>query len=317
MTSASTTRLGTPRLEGLIAATHTPMDAQGDLELDGVPRQLEHLLGMPITAAFISGSTGEGQSLTVEERHRLTARWCQAAKGTPMRVVAHVGTNSINEAASLASEAQKQGVSAIAALSPSYFRPRSVEDLVDAMAMVAAAAPATAFYFYDIPSMTGVQLSMPAFLEQASRKIPNLVGMKFTNMDLASYTQCLQLDDGLWDLPFGCDEALLPALALGARGAVGSGYNFVGEHYSRLIDAWREGDLTLARRLQCQGIQLVQRLAPFGYLPAAKVVMEWLGVPVGPTRLPLRSLTEPQRRQLREGLESDGWRFGHSLVRDE
>jgi dihydrodipicolinate synthase/N-acetylneuraminate lyase len=44
--------------------------------------------------------------------------------------------------------------------------------------------------------------------------------------------------------------------------------------------------------------------------------MEWLGVPVGPTRLPLRPLNEPQRHQLREGLESDGWRFGHSLVRD-
>jgi N-acetylneuraminate lyase len=247
----------------------------------------------------------------------LTARWCQAAKGTPLRVVAHVGTNSITEAVSLAAEAEKQGVSAIAALSPSYFRPRSVEDLVDTMAMVAAAAPATPFYFYDIPSMTGVQLSMPTFLDQASRKIPNLVGMKFTNMDLASYTQCLQQDDGLWDIPFGCDEALLPALALGARGAVGSGYNFVGEHYSRLIEAWKKGDLTRARRLQCQGIQLVQRLVPFGYLPAAKTVMEWLGVPVGPTRLPLRSLNEPQRRQLREGLESDGWRFGHSLVRDE
>src|SRR5205814_350870 len=150
----------------------------------------------------------------------LAQRWSDVARGTGLRVVVHVGSNCLADARVLAAQAQQLGAAAISALAPSYFKPRSLEDLIACCADIAAAAPGTPFYFYDIPVLTGVSLSMPAFLAQAPARIPTFAGLKFTNSDLMAYNECLHAGDGRWDIPFGFDEILLCALSLGARGAV-------------------------------------------------------------------------------------------------
>ena len=103
------------------------------------------------------------------------------------------------------------------------------------------------------------------------------------------------------------DECLLPALALGGRGAVGSSYNFAAPIYHRLWRAFERGDWELAREEQWKSVRLIQLLASFGYVAAAKGVMTHLGVPVGQPRLPNGSLTDDQRRQLLVQLEALGF----------
>ena len=178
------------RLRGLVAATHTPFHADGSLHLAVVEKQAAHLLANGVSQVFVGGTTGESSSLTVEERLALAQRWIEVARGTAMRGVVHVGSNCIEDARALAAHAETLGASAIAALAPSYFKPRSVEVLVECAARIASAAPGTPFYVYDIPSMTGVNFPMRDFLSQARDRIPNLAGLKFTNPDLMSLQQC-------------------------------------------------------------------------------------------------------------------------------
>lgn len=291
------------RLHGLVAAVHTPMSAEGALRLEIVEKQAEHMVRNGIEAVFVGGSTGESHSLTVEERLLLAERWGNVLRGSPLRMVVHVGTNCLNDARRMAQQAVKVGAEAISALAPSYFKPKSIEVLIDCCAEIASAAPELPFYFYDIPVLTGVQFSMPAFLEQASKRIPNLVGLKFTNSDLAAYLRVLQMDDGRFDVPWGIDEHLLGALATGAQGAVGSSYNFAAPIYLRLIEAFRAGDMTRAREEQMRSVQWIETLAGFGYMAAAKATMGYLGVEVGPPRLPNSKLTTQQHRELIEAIE--------------
>jgi N-acetylneuraminate lyase len=145
---------------------------------------------------------------------------------------------------------------------------------------------------------------MPKFLSLASKTIPNLVGLKFTNSDLAAYLQCLQLDNQKWDLPWGIDEHLLGALATGAQGAVGSTYNFAAPIYHRIIEAFQQGDFQRALQEQLKSIQLIECLASYGYMAAAKATMEYRGIPVGPPRLPNSPLTPEQQRELYSRLDS-------------
>jgi N-acetylneuraminate lyase len=163
------------------------------------------------------------------------------------------------------------------------------------------------FYFYDIPGFTGVQFSMPEFLGVAAERIPTLAGIKFTNPDLMAYQQCLRAGTGEFDIPWGVDESLLAALALGAVGAVGSSYNFAAPIYRRLIAAYLRGDWATALDEQYRSVQLIALLADFGYLGAAKAVMGLLGVDVGPARLPNTNLAPDQHSRLREGLEGLGF----------
>lgn len=294
-------------LRGLIAATHTPFHADGSLNLSAVELQARHLIRHHLATAFIGGSTGESHSLTLEERRHLTRRWLEVTRGTPLRVIVHVGSNCLDDAAALARQAQELGALAIAALAPSYFKPATVEALAAGCAHIAAAAPDTPFYFYDIPALTGVSLSMPRFLELAGERIPSLAGLKYTNPDLIMLQECLRLaGDGL-DIFWGNDECLLAALTLGIRAAVGSTYNFAAPVARQVLQAFGGGDLPAARAAQYQIVQLVRTLAGFGYMGAAKAVMTLLGVDVGPPRLPLQRLTSEQAAILRRQLEELGF----------
>ena len=295
------------RLHGLVAATHTPFHADGSLNIAVVETQLAHFLKWNVTAVFIGGTTGESQSLNVDERRVLTERWCEAARGTAMRVIVHVGSNCLVDSAALARHAQQHGAAAVSAIAPSYFKPRSIDALIACSAEIAAAAPEIPFYYYDIPPLTGLAFSMPEFLEKAQVRIPNLAGIKFSNTDLAAYLQCLRAAGGRWDMPWGVDEAMLGALATGARGFVGSSYNFAAPIYHRLIAAFERGDLAAARDEQFRSARLLALLARHGYIGAAKATMEMLGVPVGPARLPIDSLSPAQARELRAELEALGF----------
>jgi N-acetylneuraminate lyase len=294
-------------LHGLVAATHTPFTPDGSLNLAIVEKQAAHLLKNGVTTAFIGGSTGESHSLSLDERRALAQRWSEVARGTALKVVVHVGSNCLADARALAAQAQGIGAVAISALAPSYFKPRSLDALIACCADIAAAAPETPFYFYDIPVLTGVSFSMPGFLEKAPARIPTLAGLKFTNPDLMAYLRCLQADGGRWDVPWGIDEWLLGALATGARGGVGSSYNFAAPIYHGLIAAFELGDLAAARAAQLRSTQLIALLARHGYMGTAKATMAMLGVDVGPARLPNASLNAEQARTLRSELEALGF----------
>lgn len=300
-------------LHGLVAATHTAFHQDGSLDLGAIEKQAAHMLANRISAVFIGGTTGESSSLTTEERLALARRWLEVTRGTALPVVVHVGANCLADARVLAAQAEKLGAAAISALAPSYFKPRDVEMLIACCAEIASAAPATPFYYYDIPSMTGVTLSPVSFLEQAPTRIPTLAGLKFTNPNLMAYLQCLQCGD--WDIPWGVDEWLLGATATGASGAVGSTYNFAAPIYHTLLEAFQRGDLATARQAQLRSAQVITVLGSYGYMGAAKATMGMLGVPVGPARLPNASLTPEQVTKLRGELDKLGffeW-VGHRL----
>ena len=294
-------------LHTLVPATHTPFHADGSLNLSVVEKQAAHLLNNNITTVFIGGSTGESSSLTLEERLRLATRWFEVTKGSSLKVVVHVGSNCLSDSRTLAAQAQQLGAVAISALAPSYFKPKDVSTLIACAADIASAAPETPFYFYDIPVLTNVSLSMTEFLKQAPEKIPTLTGLKFTNPDLMAYQLCLHADGGAWDIPWGLDEIMLGALAMGAKGAVGSSFNFAAPVYQRLIKAFHAGDIKTAREEQFRSVRLIQLLASYGYMGAAKATMKMLGVEVGPARLPNGSLSSDQATKLQAELDALGF----------
>lgn len=294
-------------IHGLVAATHTPFHADGSLNLDVVEQQAAHLQRTGITAAFIGGTTGESHSLSLAERMALTQRWMEVTKGSPLKVIVHVGANCLGDVADLAAQAQTLGADAISALAPSYFKPRSVPALVDCCAQITAAAPELPFFLYDIPSFTGISLSMPEFLTLAQDKLPTLAGIKFTNPDGMMFQQCLHHSQGAFSILWGTDECLLAGLALGATGAVGSTYNFAAPIYQRLIQDFEKCDFSAARAEQKRSVELVARLASIGYMSAAKAVMKMLGVPVGPARLPHGQLDAAQEKALQSDLEAMGF----------
>jgi N-acetylneuraminate lyase len=293
-------------LTGLVAATHTPMHEAGSLNLAVIDQQAAHLAANPVTGAFICGSTGESHSLTVPERISVAQRWSDVIDRNKLKLVVHVGHNCQEDARTLAAHAQKIGAAATSAMSPCYFKPVTVDDLLDFCAPIAAAAPALPFYFYDIPALTGVNLSMIEFLRKGKSRIPNLAGIKFTSTNLMSLQECLEANDGSFNILFGTDEMLLAALVLGVPGGVGSTYNYAAPLYAKIMTAHQSGDTVTAQALQMKSVKLVQILIQYGVLPAGKALMSLVGADCGPVRPPVRRLTEDQKSRLFRQVEALG-----------
>jgi N-acetylneuraminate lyase len=293
-------------LTGLIAAPFTALHADGSLNLPMIKRQANALVESGVVGAFVCGTTGEGMSLTTNERLQVAQAWLAAAPSS-LKVIVHVGHSSLDETKVLAEHAQKIGAAAFACIGPTFFRAGSVEQLVEYNVLVAAAAPDLPFYYYHFPALAGADLPMADFLKLADQRIPNLAGIKFTHENLMDYSRCVNLNRGKYNILFGRDEILLAALALGATGAVGSTYNFIAGFYNRVIEAFKAGDLETARRFQAQAVEVIAVMSRRGGLPAAKAIMKLIGLDCGPVRPPLQTLSPSAFESLKQELHAIGF----------
>ncbi len=291
------------KLTGLIAAPYTPMLPDGSVNPGIIPDMADHLQKEGVVGVFICGTTGEGASLTVNERMLLAEQWVAHA-GDRLAVIVHVGHHSVYEARRLAEHAQSVQADGIAALAPSFFKPASIDSLVSYCAAVAEAAPALPFFYYHIPSMTGITLSMPEFLRAGSKHIPTLSGIKFSASDLMQFHRCATMECGRYTMFFGSDEMLLGALAMGAEGAVGSTYNYAATNYLRMVEAFKQGNMETARRLSGHAVALVEVLLKYGVIRAGKTIMAMRGIDCGEARLPLMPLSAEQKKSLYEDVRA-------------
>ncbi|MCO6475330.1 MAG: dihydrodipicolinate synthase family protein [Phaeodactylibacter sp.] len=294
------------KLRGLVAAPFTPMDAQGELAPDKIETLARLYEKNGVVGAFICGSTGEGVSLTFEEKIQVMEKWGKA-KGDKLKALFMLGGTCLKEMQQLALHARNCGLDGISILCPFYFRPGSVGRLVEFCKLVADTVPEMPFYYYHIPALTGGHFSMASFLALAEDQVPNLAGIKYTAHDIMDFHTCRMFRDGKYDILWGVDEALLSGLAAGAEGAVGSTYNYAAPLYNSIIDAFRNKNLAEAERLQQSAVRMVALLVKYGGVGAGKAFMKLIGLDCGWFRPPVSSPSEEDISALKKELEGIGF----------
>ena len=269
------------RLKGMVAATFTPFNTDGELNLPIISQYADQMATSQMAGVFVCGTTGESLSLTVEERKAVLEAWVKATKRR-FKVIAHVGTNSIHEGVELAKHAQECGADAVGAM-----------------------APDLPFYYYNMPSMTGVSLSVADFLIEGKKVMSNLVGTKFTHNNLMEMKDCLALNNGEFEVLHGYDEILTAGLALGAVAGVGSTYNYCPSIYKGIFEAVENSDLATARILQQKSVDVVKVIIKYGGgVRGGKAIMRLIGIDCGDCRLPITPFSEEEYRNLKSDLES-------------
>jgi N-acetylneuraminate lyase len=132
---------------------------------------------------------------------------------------------------------------------------------------------------------------MSDFLEKISSMLPNFAGIKYSHDDFMDFQLCLNFRNGAYDLLWGRDESLLPALAVGCKGAVGSTYNYAAPLYYTLIKEFKEGNIREARRLQQLSINIIRLLEKYGGMATGKAFMKYAGLDCGEFRSPVKNMT--------------------------
>mmetsp|Transcript_32019 Transcript_32019/g.64724 ORF Transcript_32019/g.64724 Transcript_32019/m.64724 type:complete len:224 (-) Transcript_32019:41-712(-) len=209
------------RITKPVAAVYTPMKASGfELDSDKIPAYAQRLAKINVTGVLSAGTNGESLSLSVAERKLIAEAWARAGPPCGVSVYVHVGAESVADAMEMARHAASTpGVSGIVCMTPVFFKPTLVT-LHDFLAAVAAAAPELPFWYYHFPDTTGVLTGKAhklAEMVEESGRIPNFMGIKFTDYNLMDLQLCMQVGGPRkYNMLYGRDEELLPALQLGA-----------------------------------------------------------------------------------------------------
>jgi N-acetylneuraminate lyase len=293
------------KIEGLIAAPFAPMSASGDVMYDRIECYYDFLDKNRVVGAFINGSTGEGVSLSQNEKMKIVEAWTKRAKErNTVKVITLVGGTSYVECIENAIHAQEQGVYAIALLAPYYFKPANARQLAEFVSKVAEKVPDLPVYFYHIPVLSGCYVSMFDFLKEAAPYIPNLAGIKYTHEDFMDFLSCTHFMEGKYQMMWGRDENMLSALILGTRAAVGSTFNYAAPIYLQMIEAFDRGDFVSARQLQQQSIDMIMLLGKYGGIATGKAYMRYIGFDCGQFRSPVKNMGHEKFEKFREDVRS-------------
>ena len=285
------------RIKGLTAAVVTPMKSSGEINLRAIGPYAKFLSERGVSGVYVCGTTGEGLQMELDERKAVAEKWMEYSD--KLNILVHVGSTSYAQSASLARHAQEIGAKAISAMGPCFLQPSRPEELVAFNKIIADSAPDTPYYYYNIPGTSGCHVSMAGFMELASREIPTFNGIKYTDYNTCEMQDCINFAGGRYDILHGHDETLIAGLQIGATGGIGTSYNVTSPVFIKMLEAWNSGDHNKAVELQREANRVVTLMCKYvNCIVGVKAMLDIMGIPCGPCRLPLRNLNNEEMKSL-------------------
>ncbi|GGQ57615.1 4-hydroxy-tetrahydrodipicolinate synthase 2 [Couchioplanes caeruleus subsp. azureus] len=278
----------------------TPFSADGSLDAEGAAALATYLVDeQRHDSLILSGTTGESPTTTDAEKETLIRAVAEAV-GDRARIIAGVGTNNTAHTVELARTAEKAGAHGLLVVAPYYNKPPQAGLLKHFLC--AADATGLPVMAYDVPHRTGVPIATETMVRLAEH--PRIVAVKDAKGDVAATSDVLRRTD----LAYYCgeDAGLLPWLAIGAVGVVGTSTHFTGARCKDMIEAFERGDHAGALALHRQLLPMLTGIFRTQGTILVKAGLRAQGRPAGPVRPPLVEATDAELNQLRQDATAAG-----------
>ena len=281
-------------VRGVITAMVTPFHADGGLDASGAQRLARHLVENGSHGLVIAGTTGEGPTLSDEEKLALF-RALRQELGTDATLILGTGSNDTLHTVELTKLAAEAGADAALVVTPYYNKPNRAGLLAHYEAVSEVGIP---IVLYNIPSRTALNIA-PDLLAELGR-LPNVVAVKQANDDELGPIEGL-------DVLAGNDGVFCRTLEFGGAGGVLVSSHLVGARMRAMWDAAQQGDIDSARKIDAE-LQPVYEATTVTANPIpVKAALQMLGViETDALRLPLVPADEQQRAAIRPALEAAG-----------
>ena len=286
---------------GLITAMVTPFDPDGRLELGAAQKLASWLLDNGSDGLVVTGTTGEGPTLSDREKVDLWRAVVEAA-GDRGSVIAGSGSNDTAHSQQLTREAEKVGCDAALVVTPYYNRPPQSGLLAHFRAV--ASSTSLPILLYDIPVRTGRKIEHATLLALAD--VPNIVGVKDAAGNVQATARLIAEAPGGFEVYSGNDGDTLPWLAVGAVGVISVASHVAGPRMAEVLQRFWSGDAEGARTANAGLIGVYDAMNVTANPIPVKAALELLGHSVGSPRLPLLPATPAEVAVVREALRSAG-----------
>jgi 4-hydroxy-tetrahydrodipicolinate synthase len=288
------------RFGRVITAMVTPFKQDGSLDVDEAQRLARHLIDHGSEGLVVAGSTGEGATLTDDEKSTLF-RAVKDAVGTDAKVIAGTGTYATEHSVELTRAAEKAGVDGVLVVTPYYNRPPQ-DSLLEHFRTVADASNLPVL-LYDIPVRSAIKIDVDTIVRAAEH--PRIVGIKDACSDISQSTLLAARMPENFEIYSGNDDQTLAYQALGAVGVISITAHVMGELLREQFDTFERGDLARAREIQLVERRVHEALCTNNPI-SIKAAVNMIGFNVGAPRPPLRAANADEEKRIRQALSDIG-----------
>jgi 4-hydroxy-2-oxoglutarate aldolase len=285
--------------QGIIPPVVTPFSQTGALDLDALRSSITWL-SPRVDGFLILGSNGEVPYLSEPERAQvLEAARESIAAGVPM--IAGTGGEATAHVIERCRVAAQTGADAALVIAPFYNRGSMTPTVLETHFRAVADASPIPVYVYNIPQVSGIAHAPAWFARIAAH--PNILGLKDSSGDIMNLTEIARVVPTEFNVLTGNAPTLLPALSIGAQGAILAAANVIPELFGALRDAFLQGDLKKALELQRRSNALSYAVTRDFGVPGLKAAMRLRGVTGGYPRAPLLDVDADTTKKLNGMLE--------------
>ena len=266
---------------GSATAIVTPF-SRGQIDYLALGKMIDFQLENGTDALVILGTTGEASTIYENERSELIAFARRKTDGK-IPLIVGTGSNATSVAVRYSKSAESLGADGCLVVTP-YYNKASAKGLTEHYREIAKSVKIP-IILYNVPSRTGVKIPMEVYRSLA--KISNIVGVKEASGDLGYLTELIYNHKEDFDIYTGCDELILPTLALGGQGVISVVSNIMPKEVKALCSAYKNGNTKEARALQLYLSPLIKELfAEVNPIPV-KGALYKMGMCENEYRLPL------------------------------
>jgi len=278
----------------LITAMVTPFDPEGGVDHAQARRLAQALLASGSDGVAVGATTGEGPSLSHDEKLRLFEE-VKGAVGSDGSAIANVGTYNTRESVELAKEAEKIGMDGLLLVTPYYNRP-TPEGIYRHFEAIANATSLPGI-LYNVPSRTGTNMAAETVIRIS--QIPNIIGVKEAGGNMEQIGHIIAgARDGfrVWS---GNDSDTLPILSMGGYGVISVVSHLAGVQMKQIVERYLAGDVQEAARVHGRLLPLMSILMSAATNPIpVRYALNFVGFNAGSPRLPLVEPEEAAARKI-------------------
>ena len=269
----------------LLTAMVTPFDEDGSVNYQAAQRLARQLCDDGSDGVIVAGTTGESPTLSDDEKVELVR---QVREAIPDKnVVAGTGTYDTRHSVRLSARAMAAGADALLCVVPYYNKPPQ-EGMYQHFREIAGAGPVI---MYNIQGRTGINMTAATTLRCA--ELPDVIGVKEASGDIDQMGFVCAGAPPRFKVWSGDDSFTLPLLAVGGYGVICVVSHIAGSSMKAMIEAHLAGHNDEARRIHLGLLPVIKALMTTASNPVpVKSVLNALGFPAGPFRLPLVPLTQ-------------------------
>ncbi len=271
------------RYGNVITAMITPFHDDGSVDYESAVQLAQYYCERGSDGILVAGTTGEGATLTEEEKLKLFTD-IAAAIGDKALVIGNVGTNNTAQTIAFTKKAEKTGIDCLLAIVPYYNKPN--QDGCYAHFAAVAQATKMPIIIYNVPSRTGGSIA-PETVVKLAHDFHNIVGIKEASGDLNAATIIARDAPEGFMVYSGEDNLTLPILSVGGCGIISVAGHLIGSQLNEMIQAYKDGDIKKAMKLHQKYLPVMTGVFCTVNPTPVKACCNMLGLPAGSFRLPM------------------------------